>query len=105
MPGDGPGLLRMPDIVLLSITRVMCETIDNKTTGRKIDSQAKHVANSHDCKTNKDPQVKAYGGSTNKDKSNMPDYLIPAKSRLICQIILTPVKQRIRQKIKWGNHK
>ena len=31
VPGDGPSSLRMPDIDLLGIIRVICETIDNKT--------------------------------------------------------------------------
>ena len=44
--GNGPALLRMPDIELLSIIRVMCETTDNKTTGRKFDVQTTHVADS-----------------------------------------------------------
>ena len=59
VPGDGPALLRMPDIELLDIQRVMCGTVDNKTNGRKFDSQTKHVADSQKCKTNRDPQAKA----------------------------------------------
>ena len=35
MPGDGPALLGMLDIELLSIIRIMYETIYNKTNSRK----------------------------------------------------------------------
>ena len=37
VPGDSPALFRMPDIELFEITRVMCETIDNKTNGSMSD--------------------------------------------------------------------
>ena len=40
-PGDGPELLRIPDIELLGMIRVMCETIDKKTTDRKFDEQTR----------------------------------------------------------------
>ena len=43
--GGGPALLSIPDIELMSIIRVICETIDNKT-GRKFDVQAWHIAES-----------------------------------------------------------
>ena len=36
--GDGPALFRMPDIELFSIIRVMCDTIDNKTTNMKLNA-------------------------------------------------------------------
>ena len=58
VPGDGPVLLRMPDIELLSIIRVMCEAIDNKTTDRKFDVQTNHAADSHNCKTKRDSHAK-----------------------------------------------
>ena len=34
VPGNGPSLLRMLDIELLSISRVTCDTINNKTNKR-----------------------------------------------------------------------
>ena len=37
VPGNGPALLVMSDIELLSIIRDMCETTDNKTKHRKVD--------------------------------------------------------------------
>ena len=46
VPGDGPALLRMPDIELLGIIRVMCERIGNKANARKFDMQTRHSADS-----------------------------------------------------------
>ena len=59
----------------------MCKTICNKTTGKKIDLQTRHVADSQNCKTNKDLQVKPDEGSVSKNKTNMPDYLTSSKSK------------------------
>ena len=39
MQDDGSALLRMPDIELLGIIRVMYETTAKKTTNRNFDSQ------------------------------------------------------------------
>ena len=64
--GDNPALLGMLDIELPGIIRVMCETIGNKTTSKKFDSQTKYVAKPDEC-------------SSSKDKTNMPDYLISSK--------------------------
>ena len=46
VPGACQALLRMPYIELLAIIRVMCDTIDNKTTGRTFYSQTRHVVGS-----------------------------------------------------------
>ena len=46
MPGNDPALLRMPDIEFLGIIRVMCKTLDNKTTQGKFEAQTRHVAES-----------------------------------------------------------
>ena len=53
----------------------MSETVGNKTISRKFYSQTKHVVDSQNCKTNKDPQAKLDEDSSSKDKTNMPDYL------------------------------
>ena len=45
VPGDGLALVRMPDIKLLRIIRVVCETI-NKTADRTFDVQTRHLADS-----------------------------------------------------------
>ena len=82
MPGDDLALLRMPDIELLGIIRVICEAIDERTTGKKFDSQTKHVAGSQNCKTNKDQKVKLHEGNSNKDKTNTPDYLISSRIKI-----------------------
>ena len=58
VPADGPALLRISDNELLDIIRVICETIDNKTTSRKLD-----------------PQAKLDEDSIRMDKTNIPDYL------------------------------
>ena len=39
MPGDDPALSGMPDVDLLGNIPAMCDTIDNKTTCLKLDSQ------------------------------------------------------------------
>ena len=75
MPGNDPTLLRMPDIELLSLIGVMCETIDNKTTSRKFDVQTWHLVDSQNCRTNWDPQTKPDEDSMCEDKTNIPDYL------------------------------
>ena len=51
----------------------MCET-GNKTTGKKFESQTKHIADSQNCKTNKDPQAKPNESRLSKAKTNMPVY-------------------------------
>ena len=50
VPGNGSAFLWMSDIELLSIIRVMCETIDNKGTDRKFDVLTMHAADSQNCK-------------------------------------------------------
>ena len=74
VPGNGLILLRMLDIELLSIIRVMCEIIGNKATNKKFETQTR-PGDSQNCKTNKDPQAKQYAESVSKDKTNIPDYL------------------------------
>ena len=59
----------------------MCETIDNKTTSRKFDSQMSHLADSQNFKTNEDPQANPGEGSMTKDKTNMLDCLNSSKSK------------------------
>ena len=71
VPGDDPALHGMLDIELLRTIRVICETIDNKTTGRKFESQTRHILDSQNCKTNSDPQAKPDTGSINKSKTHM----------------------------------
>ena len=101
--GDGPTLLGILEIELFGIIRVICDTIENKTTGMKFDSQTKHVADSPNCKTNKDPQAKPDESSRSKDKIKLSDYLNSSKRKLICQIISIPVttkkqtKEQVRQ--------
>ena len=75
MPGDGPALLRMVDIELLGIITVMCETMDDKTTSRKLDLQTRHAADSQNCQTNRDLQAKLDKGSTSKSKTSISNYL------------------------------
>ena len=59
----------------------MCETIGNKTIGRKFDSQTRHVADSQNCKGNRDPQAKPDVDSMSEDKSNLSDYLNSTRSK------------------------
>ena len=87
MAGDGAALLGMPGIELLGIIRVMCETIDNKTTSRKFDFKSRHVTDSQNCKTNRNPQARLYTYSMSKYKTKMPDYPNSTQAELICQII------------------
>ena len=86
MPGDGPALLRMPDIESLGIIRVMFETIIYKTAGRKFDMQTRHLADCQNCRTNRDPQEKPDEDSTSTDKTDIPHYLNSStpQANLIC---------------------
>ena len=59
----------------------MCETIGNLTTDGKFVSQSKQVADSHNWKTNKNPQAKQDEGRWSKDKINMQDYLNSSKGK------------------------
>ena len=54
----GPALLGMPDMELLGIIRVMCETIDNKTNDRKFYLQNRHTVVGQNWSTNRDLQTK-----------------------------------------------
>ena len=91
MPADGPTLLGMPDIELLSIIRVMCETIGNKTISKMFDSQSKNVAHSQYCKQTRTCRPRQIKVTQAKTKQSHQIILILAKSKLICQIILIPV--------------
>ena len=70
VPGNGPALLRMPDIKLLNIVRVMCETIDNKTNDRKFDVQIRHAAENQNCSTNRSLQTKLDANDSSRDEKN-----------------------------------
>ena len=75
VPGDSPALPGIPGIEQFGIIRVLCGTIDIKTINRKFDAQTKHAADSQNCKTNSDTQVRSDVDNTNGDKTNIPDYL------------------------------
>ena len=81
MPGDGPALLGVPDTEFLSIKRVMCKTVDNKTTSSKFYLQISHVPDSQNCKTNKDLQAKLDKDCKSKDKTNVSNYHNSSKSK------------------------
>ena len=74
MPGDGPALLGVPEIELLSIIIVMCETINNKTNDRKFDMGTRHAEDSQNFITNKDPQTKLDADNASGDKTNILNY-------------------------------
>ena len=75
VPGNGPALFGMPDIELLSMIRVMCETIDNKINDKRFDAQTRYAADSQNCSTNRDPQTKSDADNAHGDKTNTLDYL------------------------------
>ena len=67
----------------------ICETIGNKTTGRKLDSQIKQVAGSQYCKQK---------GTFKQSQMNVDQ----ARTKLTCQIISIPAKSKlIWQIISW----
>ena len=74
-------ITQVPDIELLSIIQAMCKTIDNKTTSRKFYLQNRHVADSHNCKPNTDPQAKLDEGTVSKDKTSMSGYPYCSKGK------------------------
>ena len=59
----------------------MCETIDNNTTSRNLDSQTRHVADSQNCKPNKNSQAKPDEGSMSKVKTNISSYLNSSQNK------------------------
>ena len=59
MPGSGPAFLGMPDIELLGIMRVICETVGNKTANRKFETQTRHAQDYQNCKRKQEPTGKA----------------------------------------------
>ena len=75
MPGHGPTLFMMPDIELLGIIRVMCDTICNKTTNRTFDMQTKYAPDSQNCKPPRDLEAKPDICRMSEDKTKIPDYL------------------------------
>ena len=75
VPVDAPVLLGMPDIELIGIIRVMCETIDNNKSDRKFDMQTRHASDSQNCKANRDPQTKPDADNASGNKTNILDYL------------------------------
>ena len=82
MPVDDPALLGMPDIELLGIIRVMCETIDNKTTGKKFDVQIgieQTVKITEQTGTHRQSQMKI----AKVKKETYHIILIPAQANLI----------------------
>ena len=46
VPGDGPALLGMPDIALLSILGITCDIISEPHESRKFESQTIDMSNS-----------------------------------------------------------
>ena len=75
VPVGHQALLRMPGIELLGIIRVLGETMDNKTTGRKFGAHTQQVADCWNCRTNRDPQAKLNEDSKSADKINIPTYI------------------------------
>ena len=52
VPGDGPSLLGMPDIELLSILRATCDIIGEPHESRKFNSQRIEISDIPSCRTN-----------------------------------------------------
>ena len=74
MPGDGPVLLRMTDIEVLDILKVICAVMGDLHKSRMFDSQTMQTSNGHSCKANNVQQIKTHNADVNDANSYMPDY-------------------------------
>ena len=78
----GPALLRMPDIELLGVIRVMCETVGNKANNRKFYVHTRHAADSQNCSTNMGLQTKSDVDNARGDKTHILDYAGTNKTQM-----------------------
>ena len=92
MLGVYPALLGIPGVELCGIMRVMCETVENKTIGRKFDMQTRHLAVRivEQTGTYRQSQMK-----TAQVQTNPPSMIILIP---LCQIILIPVTAKKQTK-------
>ena len=87
---NGTALLRMPDIELLSVLRVMHETIGNKANGRKFNAQTRHAAHRQNCSTNRPDRQSWMQITQAETKPKYPIILILAQTKLKFMIIVIP---------------
>ena len=75
VPNDGPALLGMPNIELLSIVQITCKVISepHESRSRKFDSQTIKTSNIPSCRTTKALQIKTDRVDVHDGKINMPD--------------------------------
>ena len=81
MPGDGPVLLRMPDIKLLNAMKITCEVIGDPYRKRKFDPQTVQASNVPNCKANKGQYIKTENTDVNDANANMQDYFMSSINR------------------------
>ena len=74
VPGDGPALFGMPDIVLLGILKITCEVTDSQQTGNKFDSQIMQPIGIPKCKAHMAEDHRADSRNTNHSNVNSLDY-------------------------------
>ena len=74
VPGDSPIMLGMPDIELLNILRITCDTIGGYHESRKFNSQTVETSDSPDCRIKEAPQFITDKEDMHAGKRNMSDY-------------------------------
>ena len=120
---DGPALLGLQDKELFSFIRVMCETIGNKTNGRKLDvklgiQQTIRIAvqtvaqrpgqmqmmqvETKGIAGQMGPQTKLDADNRSGDKTQIPNYVNSGTNKLKCLLIFIPVtaKKLIKELVK-----
>ena len=65
---NGSALLRVPDIELFGILRIMCEVTDGQQAGRKFDSQKTGITK---CKTHTVEDDRSDGMGANQNNVNI----------------------------------
>ena len=73
VPGNGPALLGIPDIELLSILRITCDIRGELHENKKFYSKAIDISSSPSCKANETPQMKTDRVDMHGDKKSLPD--------------------------------
>ena len=72
--GDGSALLGLPDIKLLDILKIICETMEDQQADKRFDFQTIQPSNNPSFDTNKAQQIRADNVNVESANTNMTDY-------------------------------
>ena len=74
MPGDSPALLRIPEIELYGILKIICNVVEGQQADRNFDSHTIELSSSLSCKASADQESRSDNVYVNNINSNIPDY-------------------------------